>query len=158
MAKGGPARGGKGHITGPCLDTNVSSMSTCTWRPSGERAREISKKKWIKRRGTDITAENKGGLKVELNNVKTVFWDGVLRQWTSNDSWFKEGWTERWDSAEHKLCLCIAHVCAVSKGIRTCQNMTKATYSHRTTTKPFLWLTLLNVMFFEHLWILVDPT
>lgn len=37
------------------------------------------------------------------------------------------------------------------KGIRTCQNMTKATSFHRTTTKPFLQLTLLNVMFFEHL-------
>lgn len=36
MAKGGPARGGKGHITGPCLDTNVSSMTTCTWKPSSE--------------------------------------------------------------------------------------------------------------------------
>lgn len=40
MGKGGPARGGKGHITGPCLDTNVSSMTTCTWTPNGESAQE----------------------------------------------------------------------------------------------------------------------
>lgn len=56
MAKGDPARGGKGHVNGPCLDTNVSSMTTCTWRPSGEGAQEIMKKKQIKRRGRDITA------------------------------------------------------------------------------------------------------
>lgn len=34
MAEGDPARGGKGHVTGPCLDTNVSSMTACTWRSS----------------------------------------------------------------------------------------------------------------------------
>lgn len=45
MVKGDPARGGKGHVTGPCLDTNVSSMTTCTWKPSSVRAQEIIKKK-----------------------------------------------------------------------------------------------------------------
>lgn len=60
MAKGGPARGGKGHITGSCLDTNVSSMTTCTWKPSSERAQELIKKRWIKRKGTGIADENTG--------------------------------------------------------------------------------------------------
>ncbi len=59
MGKGDPARGGKGHVTGPCLDTNVSSMTTCTWRPSGERAQEMIKRKQIKRAGRDVTAQNK---------------------------------------------------------------------------------------------------
>lgn len=45
MVKGDPARGGKGHVNGPCLDTNVSSMTTCTWRPSSVRAQEMIKKK-----------------------------------------------------------------------------------------------------------------
>ena len=56
MAKGDPARGGKGHVTGPCLDTNVSSMTACTWRPSSARVQEMIKKKQIKRRGKDIIA------------------------------------------------------------------------------------------------------
>lgn len=30
MVKGDPARGGKGHVIGPCLDTNVISMTACT--------------------------------------------------------------------------------------------------------------------------------
>ncbi|CAG07903.1 unnamed protein product [Tetraodon nigroviridis] len=28
MVMGDPARGGKGHVTGPSLDTNVNSMTT----------------------------------------------------------------------------------------------------------------------------------
>lgn len=67
MVKGDPARGGKGHVTRPCLDTNVSSMTTCTWRPSGERAQEMIKKKQIKRAGRDITAQNK---QVEVRKVE----------------------------------------------------------------------------------------
>lgn len=34
MVKGDPARGGKGHTTRLCLDTNVSSMMTCTQEPT----------------------------------------------------------------------------------------------------------------------------
>lgn len=45
MVKGDPARGGKGHVNGLCLDTNVSSMTTCTWRPSSVRVQEMIKEK-----------------------------------------------------------------------------------------------------------------
>lgn len=69
MAKGHPARGGKGHVTGPSLDTNVSSMTTCTCGSSGERAEEIVKRKY-KERGTDITAKQRRYIRSRENSTQ----------------------------------------------------------------------------------------
>lgn len=57
MAEGGPAWGVKGHITGSCLDTNVSSMNTRTLRRPTVPEHKVIKKGQMKRRITDATVE-----------------------------------------------------------------------------------------------------
>lgn len=46
MAKGDLARGGKGHATRACLDTNGSSFTTCTcmqwWKSKGDETEEVT--------------------------------------------------------------------------------------------------------------------
>lgn len=74
MAKGDPARGGKGHVTGPCLDTNVSSMNAYTWRPNSVRAQVVIKKKQMKSRGTDLTNSKQieQPKRTRISNVKSI--------------------------------------------------------------------------------------
>lgn len=79
-----PVRGGKVHITGSCLDTNVSGMTTCTWRSSSAGVQEIIKRRWRMRRGNDITSGKKEVWKVEqwaLPCEKNSFWDKALRKY-----------------------------------------------------------------------------